>query len=95
MKNELAETLHQAAELHHQVYKIVDGNDPDWASWYADWLISLSILPKLLKVRPVRSELVYLLVKLDKDYGREKPDSPWEQYYAKGIINHFSRRQDA
>ncbi len=90
MMNEIAETLHQAAELHHQVYAITDGDDPDWASWYADWLINLSALPKLLKIKPVRSELVYLLVKLDKDYSRGKPDISWERYYAKEMISHFS-----
>src|SRR5205085_6082364 len=36
--------LHQAAETHHVVYAITDGSDPDWASWYADWLVNLSSL---------------------------------------------------
>ena len=31
---EIAELLHEAAETHHVVYRIVDGDDPDWASWY-------------------------------------------------------------
>jgi hypothetical protein len=31
-----------------------------------------SELPDLLSTKPVPSELVYLLVKLDKDYGNEK-----------------------
>jgi hypothetical protein len=31
--------LHEAAETHHIVYRIVDGDDPDWVSWYADWLL--------------------------------------------------------
>src|SRR4051812_33195401 len=33
------ELLHEAAETHHIVYRLVDGDDPDWASWYADWLL--------------------------------------------------------
>ena len=53
--------LHEAGETHHQVFRIVDGADDDWASWYAQWLIDLSELPDLLGVRPVRSELIYLL----------------------------------
>lgn len=82
--------LHEAGETHHQVYRIVDGDDPDWASWYADWLIQLSELPDLLGSKPVRSELVYLLVKLDKDSTAESPDEPWEERYAKALIEHFS-----
>lgn len=77
--------LHEAAETHHRVYRIVDGADPDWASWYADWLISLSELPQLLGKRPVRSELVYQLVNLDKQYVADNPDEPWEGYYAHRI----------
>jgi hypothetical protein len=45
----------------------------DCASWYADWLISLSELPDLLGIKPVRSELVYLLVSLDKEYTASHP----------------------
>ena len=52
--------LHEAGETHHRVFRIVDGADDDWASWYAQWLIDLSELPDLLGVRPVRSELIYL-----------------------------------
>jgi hypothetical protein len=61
--------LHEAAETHHQVYRITDGADDDWASWHADWLIKLSELPDLLTRRPVRSELTYQLVALDKEYS--------------------------
>ncbi len=47
--------LHEAGETHHRVYRIVDGDDPDWASWYTDWLINLSELPQLLAGRSVAS----------------------------------------
>jgi hypothetical protein len=39
--------LHEAGETHHRVFRIVDGTDDDWASWYAQWLIGLSELPEL------------------------------------------------
>jgi len=81
--------LHEAGETHHQVFRIVDGADDDWASWYAQWLIDLSELPDLLGVRPVRSELIYLLVSLDKQYAAEVPGEPWETYYARQIQRHF------
>jgi hypothetical protein len=86
----VAALLGEAAELHHQVYRIVDGNDDDWASWYADWLLDLSELPEVLGARPVRSELVYVLVGLDRDYTRAAPVEGWPQYYAAGILAHFA-----
>ena len=39
---QLSELLHQAAETHHQVFAMTDGEDPDWATWYSDWLVNLS-----------------------------------------------------
>ena len=81
--------LHEAAETHHIVYRITDGDDPDWASWYADWLVNHSELPDLLDVKPVRSELVYMLVRLDKRYTMDGPDEQWENYYARGLLEHF------
>jgi hypothetical protein len=82
--------LHEAAETHHHVYRITDGADEDWASWYADWLTRLSELPDLLGRRPVRSELTHHLVALDKQYAAAQPDQPWEQYYAQRLIEIFA-----
>jgi hypothetical protein len=86
----IGELLHEAGETHHRVYRIVDGADDDWASWYADWLIRLSELPDLLGVTPVRSELVYMLVRLDKEYADQRLSEPWEQFYARSLVEHFT-----
>jgi hypothetical protein len=79
--------LHEAGETHHVVWRIVDGDDPDWASWYSDWLINLSELPDVLGSRPVRSELTWLLVQLGKDYEAAALAEPWQDYYAREIVN--------
>lgn len=84
----ISELLHEAAETHHTVYRIVNGDDPDWASWYADWLLDLSELPVLLGSRLVRSELVWLLVQLDKDYTAASPPERWEDWYAARLAAH-------
>ncbi len=86
----VSDLLREASETHHQVFRIVDGVDPDWASWYADWLLNQSELPSLLQAAPVRSELVYLLVSLDKEYTASGADGSWERYYAGRIIEHFT-----
>jgi hypothetical protein len=85
----ISDLLHEAGETHHRVFRIVDGADDDWASWYAQWLIDLSELPDLLGVKPVRSELIYLLVGLGRQYAAENPGEPWEGYYARQILSHF------
>jgi len=88
--NDLAELLREAAETHHRVYRITDGTDDDWASWYADWLLDLSELPTLIDVRPVRSHLVHALVQLDRDYTAADTDEPWPAFYARHLSQQFS-----
>jgi hypothetical protein len=85
METTIRDLLHEAAETHHVVYRIVDGDDPDWATWYADWLLDLSELPALLASRPVRSHLVHALVTLDRDYTAASPDTAWEDWYAERL----------
>ena len=87
--NAVAELLHEASETHHVVYRIVDGDDPDWASWYADWLLTLSDLPQLLGSAPVRSHLVHALVQLDRDYAAEPRERRWEDWYAERLVVEF------
>jgi hypothetical protein len=90
--DQVSRLLHEAAETHHRVYRIVDGADDDWATWYADWLVNLSELPELLGAKPVRSELTCLLVSLDKEYTARQASEPWEAYYAQRIVSHFAGR---
>jgi hypothetical protein len=85
----VAGLLHEASETHHIVFRIVDGDDPDWASWYADWLLDHSELPQLLGNAPVRSHLVHALVELDREYTAEPHDERWEDWYAARLLEQF------
>ena len=38
----------------------------------------------------VRSELTYLLVRLDREYTERRPNQRWEDYYAQELFRHFS-----
>ncbi|HSF26510.1 MAG TPA: hypothetical protein VLC50_03235 [Actinomycetes bacterium] len=83
---QVADLLHEAAETHHRVYRITDGADADWASWYADWLARLSELPEVLGREPVRAELTHELVAADHDYTATGATEPWEQFYAARLV---------
>ena len=86
----VAALLSEAAETHHVVYRIVDGDDADWASWYADWLLDLSELPELIGMRPVRSHLVHALVELDRGYTAQSPGERWEDWYAERLADRLA-----
>jgi hypothetical protein len=84
-QEKISKLLREAGELHHKVYRIVDGDHPDWASWYADWLLELSELPEILGKKPIRSHLVHALVTLDREIAEKSPAGDWQDYYAKRI----------
>jgi hypothetical protein len=86
----IAALLNEVSETHHAVYRVTDGDDPDWATFYANWLVELSELDQALGTKPVRSELTYMLVRLDKEYAEQSPDEPWAQWYTARLAEHFS-----
>jgi hypothetical protein len=85
----VAALLHEAGDVHHVVYRITDGVDDDWASFYADWLTRLSELGEVLGTTPVRSHLVHELVESERAYGAAGSDEPWERWYAARIVARF------
>jgi hypothetical protein len=82
----IGELLHEVGETHHTVFRITDGADDDWASWYSNWLVNLSELPDLLGRKPVRSQLTHQLVSLDHEYGEAGTDERWEDWYAARLV---------
>lgn len=81
--------LHEASEVHHVVYRITDGADDDWASFYADWLIEHSELPEILGRAPTRSHLVHELVESERAAAAGQPSANWEDVYAQRIVERF------
>lgn len=88
--DQVAALLHQAGETHHVVYADTDGEDPDWATFYADWLVHHSPIAEILRAEPVRSHLTAALVSLDERYVATEPDEKWEDFYARALIERFA-----
>jgi hypothetical protein len=85
----VSDLLHEAGEVHHTVYRITDGADDDWASFYADWLIEHSELPELLGRAPIRSHLVHELVESERALAATAPSARWQDFYADRISGRF------
>ena len=85
--------LSEAAKTHHQVFRISDGADDDWATWYADWLVSLSEFPDVVGGPVVRSELTYVLVLLDRQQRDRDDGESWPDHYARELLRHFDGSQ--
>jgi hypothetical protein len=85
----VSDLLHEAGEVHHVVYRITDGADDDWASFYADWLIEHSELAETLDRAPTSSHLVHELVESEQDFTETAPEARWEEFYAERIVDRF------
>ena len=94
-ESKIAALLEEAAETHHQVYRITDGDDDDWATWYSNWLLDLSELSQLLGARPARSHLVHALVQDDRDYTSGSHDEPWPAFYSRALVQRFGTQRTA
>jgi hypothetical protein len=85
----ISDLLHEAGGVHHVVYRITDGDDDDWASFYADWLIDHSELPERLGAVPTRSHLVHELVESERAFADAGSEGSWEDFYAERIVGRF------
>lgn len=87
-KEAIAALLGETAEAHHVAFKETDGADPDWSIWYAGHLLEKG-LDKLLNAKLLKSDLIYLLVLVDKQQMSEAPGAQWENYYADFLVNRY------
>lgn len=90
----LHELLTKTAEVHHTVWEHQDGNDSDWALWYATWLIEHSNFQVLVEKETTISELTYLLFLCDKEFKlKETTNQSWQEYYANKIEAYFKTQE--
>ena len=89
-RDTLSNLFHQTAEDHHVAFKETDGVDPEWPLWYADHLRELGI-EALLDAKLLKSDLIYLLVRADKEQVLEAPGARWERYYADFFLSRYRK----
>lgn len=84
---EVAKLLMETGENHHKAFMETEGVDPEWPIWYADYLHGK--LGKLLNAELTKSEIIYLLLMLEKQRAAEAPGVNWPRYYAKILIDRY------
>ena len=71
--------LRQAGEAHHDAFASKDGDDPEWPSWYAAWLLERVPEPAS---ETDRTELADLLEEVAEDYKASGSAADWPGFYA-------------
>lgn len=82
----LAATLERAEHVHAVVSERTGGADPEWALFYAWWLINWSDLPEILGSTPGLGDLTARLIALDADYRSVSRGEPWSAFYARELL---------
>jgi hypothetical protein len=84
----MQDLLREATETHHLVFRIVDVPTMTGRRGTRRGSWSIPICRTFLGARPV--ELTWMLVQLNKEYNDQKPDEPWEAWYAPHLVAHFT-----
>jgi hypothetical protein len=77
----------ETGKAHHEAFLDTDGEDLEWPSWYAENMIGS--LSGLLNAKFTLSELIYLLVCVEKERSLRAPGANWARYYARFFIERY------
>ena len=83
----LTDLFREAGNAHHKAFEQANGEDPEWPSWYADFLHERIV--SLIHKRLTKSELIYFFVLADRTFNKEKATSDWPEFYAELINRTF------
>lgn len=88
LNSQLVEAFEAAAEAHAFAFVQVDGEDPDWAYWYAGVL--QQPLSKILGRSLTRAQIVVCLMAIeDERLTRFGSGHPWREMYADHFLTQF------
>jgi hypothetical protein len=82
----LAGILERAHAVHAVVAERTGGVDPDWALFYAWWLLTWSDFAEALGRTPSLTELTVELIALDGTYRAGRQELPWPAAYARTLV---------
>lgn len=78
---EVSALLRETSEAHHEAFAEVDGADPEWPLWYAEYLAPR--LREMLHTGLTVSELVHSLMLADQAHAG---DGDWAETYAALLV---------
>ena len=87
LTKQIEDLLKETGKAHHQAFIKVDGDDPEWPLWYAEYIQEK--LGKLLNTQFTQSELVHLIMLAEDERGQNAPDAAWPEYYAKVFVSKY------
>lgn len=81
---QLADLLREAGNEHHRAFAATNGADPEWPTWYAEFLVPRlrGVLGRSLPA----AELAQRLQELHGEHERTRSSMPWPEFYASSLL---------
>ena len=80
--------IHLFEEARSPEAPVLKKGTPDWSIWYAGHLLEQGF-NTLLDATLLKSDVIYLLVLVDKQQMSEAPGAHWEKYYADFFVTRY------
>ena len=91
LRAQLVELFNETQPAHHRAYRATDGADDEWPLWYANYMHTR--LNGLIGGVCTLSEMVYLIVLVEKERAAHAPQAPWAEYYADFFLQRYGAVQ--
>ncbi len=89
LERQLTELFQETGKAHHEAFAAMDGADPEWPIWYADYLVEP--LRSRLTAQLSRSRIVYCLIAAEEERRARAPGSHRAEYYARYFVECYAR----
>ena len=88
LRTSVRDLLADTGRAHHKAFEAVQGEDPEWPIWYADYL--QQPLGSLLEADFTKSRLIYCLMFVEFEREARAPEADWAGYYADHLVERFA-----
>jgi hypothetical protein len=91
LRAELIQFFNDTQRAHHHAYRATHGADVEWPIWYAEFMQVR--LNGMIHAVCTRSELVYLLVMVERERASQASEAPWAETYADFFLKRYGPMQ--
>ncbi len=80
----LTQLFRETGSAHHKAFSATNGDDPEWAIWYAKFLQPK--LNVLFSTQYTKSQILHLLLQAERNRSAITPNPGWPEFYARLFI---------
>ena len=88
LREGIGKHLLDTGHAHHKAFEAINGADPDWPIWYAEY--AKDTFAEQFGMHFTKSQLIYCLMNADFEHEARAPDSEWPDFYASELVERYA-----